>query len=151
MSERLVGWSFVAAQAALIVALALIPSADHFALPSALQTAVDVVFWVGVAIAVFAGAALGQALTATPVPNARATLRTSGPYRFARHPIYTGVMLIVVAMAIRSGNAFGIALGATTIGFFNLKASWEEQRLRARFPDYAHYASETPRFIPRPR
>lgn len=117
MSERFVGWTFVAAQAALIVALALIPSADHFAVPPALRAAADVVFWVGVAVAVFAGVALGRALTATPVPNARATLRTSGPYRFARHPIYTGVMLIVVAMAIRSGNAFGIAIGAATPRF----------------------------------
>jgi protein-S-isoprenylcysteine O-methyltransferase Ste14 len=108
-------------------------------------------FWVGVAVAVVAGIALGRSLTATPVPNARGTLRTSGPYRLVRHPIYTGVVLIVVAVAIRSGSAFGIALGAVTIGFFNIKASWEEQRLRARFSNYAHYSSETPRFIPRPR
>jgi protein-S-isoprenylcysteine O-methyltransferase Ste14 len=90
-------------------------------------------------------------LTATPVPTERATLRTSGPYRWVRHPIYTGVLLIVAAMAVRSGSVFGLTLGALTIAFFHVKASWEEQRLTKRFDAYADYAAVTPRFIPSPR
>ncbi len=148
MSERSIGWAFVAAQAALIVALVVVPSASHFPTPPWLRTACAVLFWLGVAIAVIAGLVLGRALTATPVPTARATLRTTGPYRVVRHPIYTGVVLIVVAIAVRSGNVVGLALGAATIGFFHVKASWEERRLRERFAGYADYAATTPRFLP---
>jgi protein-S-isoprenylcysteine O-methyltransferase Ste14 len=148
MSERSIGWAFVGAQAILIGALAFMPSAGHFNVPGWLRTSADVMFWVGVTLAIVAGIALGRSLTATPVPNAAATLRTTGPYRFVRHPIYTGVVLIVVAMAARSGNAFGLALGVATIAFFHWKASWEEQRLIERFEDYAEYAARTPRFLP---
>lgn len=150
MTERVTGWTFVAAQAALIVALALVPSADHYPTPNWLNRAADVIFWAGVVLAVIAGAYLGRALTATPVPTAAAKLKTTGPYRWVRHPIYTGVILIVVAMAIRTGNVIGVLLGALTIVFFDRKAAWEEQRLNARFDDYAHYAAHTPRFLPRP-
>jgi protein-S-isoprenylcysteine O-methyltransferase Ste14 len=150
MTARVTGWAFVAAQAALIVALALIPSADHYPTPDWLRAMTDVVFWVGVVLAVIAGAYLGRSLTATPVPTASATLKTTGPYRSARHPIYTGVVLIVVAMAVRSGNVASLLLGGVTIVFFHGKAAWEEQRLNERFDGYADYAARTPRFIPRP-
>lgn len=150
MTERVTGWAFVAAQAALIVALALVPSADHYPTPNWLRGAADATFWTGVVLAVIAGAYLGRALTATPVPTAAATLKTTGPYRWVRHPIYTGVILIVVAMAIRMGNVLGVLVGALTIVFFDRKAAWEEQRLNARFDDYARYAAHTPRFLPRP-
>ena len=149
--NRRIGWAFVGAQAALIVSLAVLPSADHFPVPSWLRVTGNVVFWFGAALAVAAGLALGRSLTATPVPTERATLRTSGPYRWVRHPIYTGVLLIVAAMAVRSGSAFGLAVGALTIAFFHVKASWEEQRLTERFDGYAEYAAATPRFIPSPR
>ena len=34
------------------------------------------------------------------------------------------------------------------IGWFVLKARWEEQHLARRYPDYADYAARTPRFVP---
>jgi protein-S-isoprenylcysteine O-methyltransferase Ste14 len=149
--DRVIGWAFVGAQVALIVSLAFLPGADHYPVPAWLATAADVVFWAGVALAVAAGLVLGRALTATPVPTERATLRTSGPYRWVRHPIYTGVLLIILAMAVRSGSLFGLSLGAATVVFFHVKASWEERRLTERFDGYAAYATVTPRFIPSPR
>jgi protein-S-isoprenylcysteine O-methyltransferase Ste14 len=151
VTDRAVGWAFVGAQAALLVTLAILPSADHYPVPDGLRVAMDVMFWCGVAVAVVAGGFLGRALTATPVPNAHATLRTTGPYRFVRHPIYTGVVIIVVAMATRSGNAVSVLVAGVTIGFFHWKASWEERRLRDRFEGYARYAASTPRFLPRLR
>lgn len=149
MSDRTTGWVFVAVQAVLLIGLIALPSAEHVPTPGWLRTAMNVVFWTGVALVIVAGVLLGRSLTATPVPTARAQLRTAGPYRFVRHPIYTGVIMIVVAMAVRSGNAFGLLLGAITIGFFHVKASWEERRLSERFADYAEYAARTPRFVPR--
>lgn len=148
MSTRAIGWAFVAVQAALLAGLIVMPSADHYPTPEWLRTVMNVLFWAGVAGVVIAGIALGRSLTATPVPTATSTLRTTGPYRFVRHPIYTGVVMIVVALAVRSGNVAGLLLGAATIGFFNVKANWEEQWLIERFDGYAAYASTTPRFIP---
>ena len=151
MNGRATGHAFVIAQATLIIALALVPNADHITVPGWLRTAADVGFWVGCIVAIIAAIFLGRSLTATPVPNRRATLRTTGPYRFVRHPIYSGVVMIVLAMAIRSTNILGFGLGAATVGFFHWKSSWEEARLTERFPEYRAYAARTPRFVPRPR
>lgn len=148
MSARAIGWTFVSVQALLIGALIVVPNGDLYALPDWARVIVDIAFWLGVALALLAGLALGRSLTATPLPRAQATLRTSGPYRFVRHPIYTGVVVIVVAMAIRSEHLAGIALGAATIAFFHVKAGWEERQLTARFDGYAAYAARTPRFLP---
>ena len=94
MSERTTGWTFVGVQALLLVGLLVIPWPTHVTNPGWLDVAASVCFWAGVALAIAAGFVLGRSLTATPVPLEHATLRTSGPYRWVRHPIYTGVVLI---------------------------------------------------------
>lgn len=148
MSRHTIGWIFVAIQAVLLAALVLLPSRDDFTLPSWLDTAFDVVFWLGLGLVVIAALHLGRSLTATPVPLERAELRTNGPYRWARHPIYSGVILVVVALAARSGSVVSLAVGAATLAFFVVKSSWEERQLTERFPGYADYAAHTGRFFP---
>jgi len=148
VSERTIGWAFVAGQAVLLATLVLLPGGGDFETPGWVHVAADVVFWAGVAIAVAAAVSLGRALTATPVPNGSGELRTGGLYRFARHPIYTGVILIVAAIALRSGSWWKVAVAATTIAFFVAKTRWEERRLDERFPAYDAYAATTGRFFP---
>ena len=87
-------------------------------------------------------------LTATPVPLDRAELHTNGPYRWARHPIYSGVILAVIALSVRSGSALAVVIGAATLAFFIVKSPWDEQRLAERFPGDAAYAARTGRFLP---
>lgn len=148
MSERHVGWAFVAVQAVLLAALVLLPGGDDFEVPGWMRTLADVVFWAGILLGVVAAISLGRSLTATPVPTESATLRTGGVYRFARHPIYSGVILIVIAIALRSSSVWKVMLGAATIVFFVVKSDWEERRLSVRFPEYDAYASTTGRFFP---
>ena len=142
MSERVTGWAFVVVQAALLVTLVLLPGRADFDVPGWLRLLADVTFSVGVALGIAAGISLGRALTATPVPKVSGELRTGGLYRFARHPIYSGVVLIVVGVAARSGTWWKIALGVGTIVFFVVKTRWEEQRLRERFDGYDRLRSD---------
>ena len=148
MSERSIGWLFVAVQAVLLLTLLVLPGRDDFEVPTWLRTAANVVFFAGLAVMLAAAVSLGRALTATPVPNSSGELRTGGLYRFARHPIYSGVILVVMAIATRSGSWPTVAVVGLTLGFFVTKTRWEEQRLRERFPDYADYATRTGRFFP---
>lgn len=148
MSKHTIGWVFVAVQAVLLAILVLLPSSDDYTLPGWLDRVLDVVFWLGIVLIVLAAVFLGRSLTATPVPRDAAELRTNGPYRWARHPIYSGVILVVVALAIRSGSVIALGIGAITIVFFMVKSSWEERRLAERFPGYADYAARTGRFFP---
>ena len=75
-------------------------------------------------------------------------LVTAGPYAFFRHPIYTAVCLFCLAGALsyRTPAAFGwlVLELAGAIG----RMLCEETLLRARYPEYASYASRTARMVP---
>ena len=149
MSKRTTGWAFVGAQVALLVALVALPARGDWPTPAWATTIAYLFSLGGLIIVVVAALRLGPALTPTPVPTAHGELTTSGLYRFVRHPIYTGVLAVVVGLVIRSGSWITLAVGLATVAFFHLKARWEETRLRARYPAYEQYAARTPRFVPR--
>ena len=149
MNDRVIGWALVAVQGVLLAVLGLLPGSDHWPTPTWVETVSQVAFYAGLAIIAVAALRLGRALTPTPVPTAAGELTTTGLYRFARHPIYSGVLLVVFAMTFRSGHLVALAVGIVTYGFFHFKAQWEEARLAATYPGYADYASTTPRFFPR--
>jgi protein-S-isoprenylcysteine O-methyltransferase Ste14 len=151
VSRSIVGWIWVAGQILLLVALVLLPGRDDWPTPPWLRLVAQAVFIAGIVVLVVASLRLGRALTPTPVPTSGGRLQTGGLYRFVRHPIYSGVLLIVVGITMRSGSAVVFAVAVAAMVFFDRKARWEEARLAERYPGYAEYASHTPRFVPRLR
>jgi protein-S-isoprenylcysteine O-methyltransferase Ste14 len=144
------GWWVVAQVPLLALAIVLPPSTTRwdgeFGHP--LQ-------WVGVALVVGGGfliaaglVALGRSLTPFPHPREGARLVERGPFRFVRHPIYTGVVLGSLGWALAWLSLAGVAYSALLAVFFDRKARREEQWLRRRFPEYAAYAQRVRRFIP---
>jgi protein-S-isoprenylcysteine O-methyltransferase Ste14 len=148
MDRRTIGWAFVAGQVVLLVALVLLPGGDDWPTPSWVWMVGQVFVIAGFVVMIVASLGLGRGLTPTPVPNARGERITRGLYRYVRHPIYTGVLSIVVGLTLRSGSVVTVVLAVVTVLFFDRKARWEEAQLRERYPDYADYASHTPRFVP---
>jgi protein-S-isoprenylcysteine O-methyltransferase Ste14 len=75
-------------------------------------------------------------------------LVTSGPYRYVRHPIYSGLLLAIVGTAIATDLAWLVA--AAIVGaYFFYSASVEEKLMSSSFPDaYAEYRSRTKMLIP---
>ena len=144
-----IGWAFVAGQAILLVLLIVLPGASDWPSPFALYLIGRVFFFGGLLLIVIASMRLGTSLTPTPVPTSGGQLKTAGLYSLVRHPIYTGVLAVVIGIIIRSRSFLVLVVGVVTIGFFYVKSSWEEGQLRRRYPDYGLYASKTPRFIPR--
>jgi protein-S-isoprenylcysteine O-methyltransferase Ste14 len=74
----------------------------------------------------------------------------TGPYRFVRHPIYTGLILAAFATAALRGSSFAV-LGAVvaTLGVW-IKGKIEERFLRTELgPAYDAYARRTPMLVPR--
>ncbi len=81
-------------------------------------------------------------------PEAR-TLIKHGPYALVRHPLYTAYMATYVLIALPRFAPLAVLLAAVGIVGEVLRARNEERILAASFADYADYAAETPRFVPR--
>lgn len=138
----------VAGQFVLIGILVVLPNRQDWPVPTALKVACSAVTVLGLAVMVIGATKLGRGLTATPLPNAHAQLRTGGLYRYARHPIYTGLMLMMASLTVAAGSGFRLLTLAALVLLLNVKARWEERRLAQRFEGYADYAAHTPRFVP---
>jgi protein-S-isoprenylcysteine O-methyltransferase Ste14 len=110
--------------------------------------------WVGAAVvvaamalAVWGARALGPGLTALPIPNERAVLRTDGPFAWSRHPIYAALIVGAAGVVIWSGRWSTLVAWVVLVVVLRVKSGWEEARLRERFPGYDAYAAATPRFL----
>jgi protein-S-isoprenylcysteine O-methyltransferase Ste14 len=82
-------------------------------------------------------------------PQAR-ELVTSGPYRFARHPIYASYTLVNGGLWLRHPTLpFGTVL-AVWFALLALRIRYEERVLESAFPAYADYRTEVGALGPRP-
>jgi len=79
------------------------------------------------------------------------SLTRTGPYRWVRHPIYTGLLTAVLGSAIDVAAWRGpIGLALITLAF-RRKITIEERFLTAQFGDaYTSYQREVPALIPWP-
>ncbi len=102
----------------------------------------------GVALALLGGAGLGSQLTPFPRPVAAGELRQDGVYGLVRHPIYGGVLLILLGWSLLTSPA-ALVTFALAIVFFEAKRRREEAWLLDAHPDYADYRARVPRrFLP---
>lgn len=72
-----------------------------------------------------------------------------GPYRFVRHPIYTGILLMCLGTAIESGRAAAFAGVAFFLLGFWIKLRQEERLMARHFPaEYPAYKARVKALIP---
>ena len=72
----------------------------------------------------------------------------SGPFALVRHPIYTGLIIAVVAMAVMQARGLAF-VGAALFAFgFILKARLEERFLEGELPDYGDYRKQVRMIVP---
>jgi protein-S-isoprenylcysteine O-methyltransferase Ste14 len=101
------------------------------------------------AVSIFA---MGRAWRIGIDPENRSELAEGGPYRWIRHPIYSGMLVMLIGTAILVSHP-AIAAGALLTGLgITHQARREEQYLLGAFGDrYAGYLARTGRFFPRLR
>lgn len=93
---------------------------------------------------------LGHNVTATSMPRSEATLVTTGPYRWVRHPMYTVVLLFTIACSLLTASWFIAACGIAAFILLALRSVTEERRLVEKFGDaYRDLQRRTGRFLPR--
>lgn len=107
-----------------------------------------VLFACGIALAVWARLHLGRNWGMPTTQRAEPELVTSGPYRFVRHPIYTGLLTAILGTALVN-NLLGLIVVAVLIAYFYYCGIIEERNLTATFPRaYPEYKSRTKMLIP---
>jgi protein-S-isoprenylcysteine O-methyltransferase Ste14 len=107
-----------------------------------------VVFATGIALAIWARIYLGRNWGMPTSQKADPELVTSGPYRFVRHPIYSGLLIAVLGTALAT-NLIGLIIVVVLGAYFYYSATVEEKNLTATFPTaYPAYRSTTKMLIP---
>jgi protein-S-isoprenylcysteine O-methyltransferase len=103
----------------------------------------------GLAFCVWARATRGRNWSGTITLKEGHELIERGPYRLVRHPIYTGMLAMLLATAIRFGHLGGIAAVILAFASFWIKLSEEEKLMLQQFPDqYGSYQQRVKRIIP---
>jgi protein-S-isoprenylcysteine O-methyltransferase Ste14 len=104
----------------------------------------------GLSVALWARAALGRNWSGAVVLKEQHDLIDRGPYAFVRHPIYTGVLLMVLGTVTVSGTRAAVIVFATMVAGLIVKARREERLLTTHFPElYPRYRARVrARLIP---
>lgn len=68
---------------------------------------------------------------------------SSGPYRFVRHPMYVGLILLHISIAIVLGSMWTLALAALIATLFLWRTALEDRTLRLELAGYEEYTHVT--------
>jgi protein-S-isoprenylcysteine O-methyltransferase Ste14 len=99
--------------------------------------------------AIWARLALGGSWSVGPQAATDRGLLMDGPYAITRHPIYTGLLGMLLGSALLAGLGQWIVLVAAGLVVAALKIRSEERLLLAMFPDaYAAYRERVPALLP---
>ena len=103
----------------------------------------------GVAFAIWARWHLGENWSGTVTLKEGHELIRSGPYRYIRHPIYTGMLLAFAGTVLTLCEYRGLISLAITIVSFYYKAKKEERFLAEEFGDsFREHRRQTGMFLP---
>jgi len=140
------GW--VVAQSVLLLAVVALCVATSQSPPRALVVAGIVLMIAGAFVAVSAARTLGRSLTPFPKPKESGELETGGPFRIVRHPIYAGLLVVVVGASL-TFSLWALVPSVALAVLWSQKARVEENHLARSFPAYAEYRSRVrARLIP---
>ncbi|MFZ6744554.1 methyltransferase family protein [Undibacterium sp. JH2W] len=107
-------------------------------------------FFAGISLRWLAIAYLGRFFTVEVAIESGHKIVDHGPYRYLRHPSYTGLLLMFLGMGICSANALSLLLVLLPVFLaLRYRIRIEETVLQDAFgKTYADYAQKTWRMIP---
>jgi protein-S-isoprenylcysteine O-methyltransferase Ste14 len=83
--------------------------------------------------------------------DGKQVLVVTGVYRLCRHPMYLGVVLVLLSLSVYTSSIVSIIIAAGLFTFYNRFATYEEKQLVDLFGDeYREYQSQVSKWIPSP-
>lgn len=148
MTPKAKGNVLVAIQFLLLGLLILLPKSEDWSISSEIEMLANLFTALAFIIFLISAVNLGRSLTANPVPLEKAKLKTKGIYAFVRHPIYLGIILLVIGRAPVAESWFVLVSGVLLVILISIKARFEDQLLLDHYPEYSEYASRVGRLLP---
>jgi protein-S-isoprenylcysteine O-methyltransferase Ste14 len=107
-----------------------------------------IVYLLGLVLAIWARVYLGKNWGMPMTVKQDPELVTSGPYRYIRHPIYSGFLLMALGSSLDVNTYWYLVLAVSAV-YFIYSAVNEEKLLAKQFPKvYASYKTKTKMLIP---
>ncbi|PNH11878.1 putative protein-S-isoprenylcysteine O-methyltransferase [Tetrabaena socialis] len=91
---------------------------------------------------------LGRSISPLPQPRKKHQLVVSGIYGYARHPMYGGLLLAALGLAVLTRNETRLAITAVLWWVLENMVSVEESALSGRYAEYTEYRSKVKKFLP---
>ena len=104
----------------------------------------------GLLLRLWAIRTLGRFFTSGVMVQEGQAVLTTGPYRWVRHPSYTGSILTVLGTAVALGSPLGVVLAVgLLVPVYLYRIRVEERTMLAGLGDaYASYRARTPALLP---
>jgi protein-S-isoprenylcysteine O-methyltransferase Ste14 len=103
----------------------------------------------GLVTCIWARSTLGRNWSSVVMVKVDHELVQTGPYRFVRHPIYSGFILMFAAIVLLVGRVAGILALCLFVYSFVLKLRREERVMLKQFPmSYPEYVKKTKLLVP---
>jgi protein-S-isoprenylcysteine O-methyltransferase Ste14 len=150
LPQRWLYLAIIAAAAVLLNGSARIVHWNRAIFPHTLLAGIfgDLLVLVGLFIAIWARVTLGGNWSARVTLKEDHELIERGPYRVVRHPIYAGLLLMILGTAVLLGQVGGfVVLGFCSCGFW-VKLRQEEVLLTKQLPGYSEYVGRTKALVP---
>jgi len=71
------------------------------------------------------------------------TAVTTGPYRYVRHPMYVGAIVMFPATGLALGSWWAVAIGGVLSLLFVWRTAMEDRVLLRELPGYQEFAAAT--------
>ncbi|HKE67121.1 MAG TPA: isoprenylcysteine carboxylmethyltransferase family protein [Micromonosporaceae bacterium] len=109
-----------------------------------------VVIWLGLALRIWAVVTLGRSFSTFVQVDAGQAVVRRGPYRWVRHPSYTGLLLIAFGFGLGAANWLSLAVCAVlpALGLVPRIAVEEAELTRVLGDTYRSYQHTTFRLVP---
>jgi protein-S-isoprenylcysteine O-methyltransferase Ste14 len=108
----------------------------------------DLVTLFGLILVIQSRRALGQSWSSEVVIQEKHELIERGPYAYIRHPMYSGLLLMLLGVALYYGRKFWIIVFISCFFGLYFKSQMEERLLAKAFPAYSEYKRRTKALIP---
>jgi protein-S-isoprenylcysteine O-methyltransferase len=143
-------WSAITLGVVLAIACGWVTSARVHAPVHIMRLLALVLILAGLAVRWLAILTLGRFFTVDVAIQTDHRVVQAGPYRFVRHPSYSGLLLAFLGLGVFFGNwlSLVVLLVPITLAVVNRVVKEERLLLAALGASYAEYCAHTKRFIP---